>query len=636
MLSWLPKPPENFRDRLKTLLAESAPSALLNSLAALATHDLDPTKTRSLSQSATGVLKCLSSDAVEAAGFQRVHVRILAEWTGDHLVAPLIVAGLRRRIIFDVMLGDYGALHQALMSGDDAGPRSHFVVFLLDVSRRLERAQSAGTATESDQWVQAQLADISELARLAVDKWGATPIFHNFIPAHAPLFGNHEFVIGTGALACTRLINAGMLAAARAGKMLLWDLESLAADVGRDRLSDVRLWHQAKMLISPDASGVAMDQLAALMGAAIGRSHKVLVLDLDNTLWGGVIGDDGIDGIRLGPGSGEGEAFVAFQRYAQSLRSRGILLAVASKNTHEICAAAIREHPEMVLKMEDFVCFRANWTNKADNLIEIAKQLSLGLDSLVLFDDSAAERALIRRELPMVAVPEVPVDPAHYIECLARARYFDAISLSAEDVKRNELYRQNEQRSAAIADTRDLSGFLRSLQMKITLRDFNKTDLPRITQLVNKTNQFNLTTRRYAEMDMRAVLDDADAIRLSARLEDKFGDSGLISVVIANRSSCGKGFVIDTWLMSCRVLARNVEHALMKSVVHLARDRGAEFLLGYYRPTPKNKMVETFYADMGFAPHEGVDVTAPGASWWRLDLSGYIEPQIIASVETVA
>lgn len=629
---WLPPPPAEFRERLQTFAAAN-PAARLDGLAALASHNLSPAQTRLLAKAAVEAMEQVPADGLASSGYVKVPIRIMAEWTADHLLAPLVVAGLRRRLLLDIATGDYGSLHQSLLAPPE-GQLPRFILFLLDVDRRLESVNTIGDAGASAQWVENEMAEIDKLALRATEHWQATPVFHNYISLGGNMFGNHDTAIGTGPAARARSMNAALSGAAAGGGLLTWDLAGLAADIGRRGLIDARLWHHAKMLISPDAAALAADQLAALLGAALGRSRKVLVLDLDNTIWGGVIGDDGIEGIRLGQGSAEGEAFSAFQRYVKSLRSRGVVIAVASKNTHEICTAAIRQHPEMILKMDDFACFRANWDNKADNLIDIAKHLNLGLDSFVFFDDSPAERQLIRQELPMVAVPEAPADPSFYIDCLAGSHFFDAVSLSAEDLQRNEQYLGNEKRRALSNETRDLSGFLRSLDMTITIRGFNGLDLVRITQLINKTNQFNLTTRRYTEADVRAFGDDPATVVLSARVRDKFGDNGLISVVIA-KPVAGEGLSIDTWLMSCRVLARDVEKALMKALVDAARRRGARFLLGYYAPTAKNKMVESFYKDQGFAPYREAEAPPAGATWWRLDLTDYAEPTIAANMEIV-
>jgi len=634
MHPYLPNSPDNFRDQLRTNADARTSREQLDGLAALAVHDLSPVQIRNLAKAVLTATQSLTTDERDALGFVTAPVRILSEWTADHLVDSLVVAGLRRRVLFDVTFGSYGTIHQALMAPDTEEIQPRFVIFLLDIEKRAWSASISGSKG-ADQWAQQSLDEIEQLAALARQKWQATPIFHNFFNLGSTLFGNQEAAIDRGPGALIARLNAGLPQLARDGKLLLWDLQSLVLQGGRDSVLDLRLWRNAKMLISPTAAMRATDQLSALIGASLGRSKKVLVLDLDNTLWGGVVGDDGVNGLRLGQGSGEGESFTAFQRYAKSLRDRGIILAVASKNTHDVCVAAIQDHPEMVLTMDDFSCFRANWNNKADNLIEIAAHLNVGLDSLVFFDDSPAERDLIRQALPMVAVPEVPEDPTYYIDCLESARYFEAVSVSSDDMQRNAQYQANEQRNALMGEVRDLTEFLRSLEMTISIRRYNASDLVRITQLINKTNQFNLTTRRYTEDEVRLTGENPENILLSARVTDRFGDNGLVSVVIARPCEEGKGFLIDTWLMSCRVLARNIEHAIMKSLVQLAQQHGATYLIGWYSPTSKNQMVQAFYANQGFEPTEPHPAATPDVQWWRLELANYIEPSLVAKLENL-
>lgn len=633
MLPWLPKPPDNFRQRVQEMDTVALLSRRLAGLEALATHNLNPAQAALLSAVIMRtIMQVLPRDSA-ALGYCVVPLLILTECTVSHFIPPLVVSGIRRQMLFTITVGEYGQLHQALISPQPTATPPRFVIFVLDVNQRLGSASLSGSAKDTERCIHTQMAEIDHLAKLVVEQFGATPVFHSVTPFSGRLFGNHEAVIGVGPVAAGNLLNRTMVEHAQKGTFLLWDLNALADDIGRDRLFDIRLWRHAKMPISPDAGSLAMDQLAALTGAALGRSRKVLVLDLDNTIWGGIIGDDGLDGIVLGQGSGEGEAFLAFQHYIKALRSRGVLIAVSSKNNHDVCEAVFRQHPEMVLTMDDFACFKANWSNKADNLVEISRSLNLGLDAFVFFDDSPVERELIRQELPMVAVPEVPDDPAFYVDCLARAHYFDAISLSVEDVNRQQQYLGNEKRRAVMEEARDLSSFLHSLDMKIIVRGFSDLDLVRIAQLVNKTNQFNLTTRRYTEAEVRSLRENLHNVLLTARVEDRYGDNGLISVVIAKPSMCGRGLFIDTWLMSCRVLGRNVEQSLMKTLVQIAKRRGAEFLLGCYSPTAKNKMVETFYAEQGFGAYSYSDPLMPNATWWRLDLEKYAEPQVFGTLE---
>jgi FkbH-like protein len=364
----------------------------------------------------------------------------------------------------------------------------------------------------------------------------------------------------------------------------------------------------------------AGDQVGRILAAIRGLSKKVLVLDLDNTLWGGVIGDDGLDGIVLGQGSATGEAYVSFQAYVKRLSERGVILAVSSKNEHAIAEAAFRDHPDMVLRRDDIAAFEASWGDKPTAVKQIAKDLNVGLDSLVFFDDNHAERELMRRTLPEVAVPEVPEAAERYAECLADAGYFETVSFTTDDRKRTEQYTANMRRRQLETSTTDMNGFLRDLDMRLTVLPFRAVDVPRIAQLINKTNQFNLTTRRYTEAEVTAIMDDPSILAFSARLDDRFGSNGIISVVIGRlmRHEGGIALDIDTWLMSCRVLGRSVEQALLAVLAEAARDAGASRLIGRYRPTPKNAMVSTLYQTLGFERLERAGATEE--SVWQLPL----------------
>jgi FkbH-like protein len=319
-------------------------------------------------------------------------------------------------------------------------------------------------------------------------------------------------------------------------------------------------------------------------------------------LWGGIVGDDGMQGLALGHGSAEGEAFLAFQHYLRRLRERGILLAVCSKNDEAVARAAVAEHPEMVLRPDDFAAFVANWEDKPSNLRRIAADLRLGLDALVFFDDNPMERDLVRQTLPEVAVPEAPEEPALYARCLVDAGYFEAMGFTDEDRQRAGSYAADVQRREAAESSTDLAGYLAGLEMRLQWRPFQEADLPRIAQLVNKTNQFNLTTRRYAEAELAALAREPQVVTFAGRLADKFGESGLVTVIIGRTvpHEGGSALDIDTWLMSCRVLGRTVEAAVLGQVAALARARGCRALLGRYIPTTRNQLVADLYERMGF------------------------------------
>jgi FkbH-like protein len=352
------------------------------------------------------------------------------------------------------------------------------------------------------------------------------------------------------------------------------------------------------------------DHVARLLAAIRGKSRKVLVLDLDNTLWGGIIGDDGIDGIRLGQGDPRGEAFIDVQRAALALKRRGILLAVCSKNDEATARRAIREHPEMVLREDDFSAFQINWNDKATNVELLAERLSLGLDSFVLLDDNPAERAQVRLALPKVFVPELPSDPAAYARVLLRSGVFDSVTFSDEDRTRTELYASNVKRESLRTRSRDLGDFLRSLDMKVSFVAAGEAGWGRFTQLINKSNQFNLTARRYTEPEIAALVADPASLALQVRLVDRFGDNGMISAVICTPE--GADWVLDTWVMSCRVLGRCVEEAVLNEIVERARAAGLRRLRGLYRPTGRNALVKEHYAKLGFAQ---LAVTAEEELW---------------------
>jgi FkbH-like protein len=364
------------------------------------------------------------------------------------------------------------------------------------------------------------------------------------------------------------------------------------------------------------------------LAAKQGRSLKCLVLDLDNTIWGGVIGDDGLEGIALGQGSPLGEAYTAFQEYVRELSRRGVILAVCSKNDEANALEPFEKHPDMVLKRGDIASFVANWQNKADNIRAIAQELNIGLDSLCFIDDNPFERNLVRQELPMVAVPEVSDDPTGYPVALADAGYFEALSVTDEDRERTSQYQGNKARDVLKAAVTDLPSYLRGLEMQLAWRRFDKIGLQRIVQLINKSNQFNLTTRRYTDEDIIAVMADPDAFGLQLRLTDRFGDNGIIAIVIGRlqlghapgAEAGGKDLYVDTWLMSCRVLGRQVEPTTMNLIAQQAAKLGARRVVGDYIPTKKNAMVKDHYARLGF---EVMETGAAGGNRNILDLAAF-------------
>jgi len=438
------------------------------------------------------------------------------------------------------------------------------------------------------------------------------------------LFGSFDRLVPGSPWSVADRLNRSLAEAAHADAVTLLDLERAIHRDGRDAWFDTARMLQAKQEIAPQAAPAYGDLVARVVCAQRGLSKKCLVLDLDNTLWGGVLGDDGVQGLVLGQGSAAGEAHLAVQRYAKQLRDRGVILAVCSKNDPQIAQDAFASHPEMVLKRSDLAAFVANWDDKARNLMDIARQLNIGIDTLVFLDDNPAERARIREALPGVAVPELPDDVAGYVRRLADAGYFEATSLTAEDRQRGEHYAQNAERDALRESAQSMDEFLQSLQMTLEYGPFTGLDLVRVNQLINKTNQFNPTTRRYSAEQLAALLGTPGTLSLQFRLRDRFGDNGLVSaMILAPHAGDRQCLEIDTWVMSCRVFGRQLEHEAMNLAVEAAQRAGARELIATYASTPKNAVIRELYPQLGFRAADSGGQSV-GVARWSLQIAEYI------------
>ena len=455
---------------------------------------------------------------------------------------------------------------------------------------------------------------------------GCQVVQNNFEAPPYAILGNLDTVAYGGKSRFFLSLNVELAQAAMTrAKVSVQDIHGLSAHLGLKNWFDWGRYWGYKLLWTVEANFEVARSLNALIGALYGRSRKVLVLDLDNTLWGGVIGDDGVDRIQIGRETPLAEAYTAFQEYCLSLRERGVLLAVCSKNT-ESAAKSGFEHPSSVLKLEHCSSFKANWEPKHENILTIAKELNLGVDSFVFVDDNPAERAIVQAQLPQVAVPDVGSDVTHYAEIIEKARYFETVSLSKEDVERAALYAENVQRHDAQAQFANYGEYLDSLEMVAEIDNVHPMYLERIAQLTNKTNQFNLTTRRYTLAQIEEIAKDPGYIAIYGKLRDRFGDNGLISVVVGRRHAYT--IHLDLWLMSCRVLKRDMELAMLDVLVERALKHGIRTLCGYYLPTAKNGMVADFYYKLGFEEFAFPGEAAPqdvlaGSSAWKLDLTNY-------------
>jgi FkbH-like protein len=394
------------------------------------------------------------------------------------------------------------------------------------------------------------------------------------------------------------------------------DINYLSSYIGLKYWFDRSLWYQAKYAVSMESIPELAFNISKIINSIFGKSKKCLVLDLDNTCWGGVIGDDGLDGIHIGTETAITESYTVFQKYAKELKNRGITLAICSKNDFENAKEGF-SHPESILKFDDFTSFKANWNPKHQNILDIAKEVNIGIDSLVFIDDNPVERDIVLSQVPSVSVPDVGSDVVEFIAHIDRNGYFEPISLSNDDINRNQYYKENKKRDNNQATFKSYNDFLASLDMTAEIKSFSSVYLDRITQLTNKTNQFNLTTKRYTTGEIDAIALNDEYIKVYGTLTDKYGGNGLIAISIGRIES--KSCHIDLWLMSCRVLKRDMEYAMLDELVNKCKEQEIFEIIGYYYKSAKNSMVSDLYEKFGFNLIEQNDE----GTVWKLNITNY-------------
>ncbi|MGF7151726.1 FkbH-like protein [Sphingomonas zeicaulis] len=621
-LPWLPAKAPDFSTSIKA--ARALPSISGASLRDFATQALDLDSALKLSK-----LIETKREAIEPAPLSPLKLAVLSSSTTSYTVPAIRASAPRHGVLADIYVGDYGQTAQEIYA-DGTGLHS----FAPDVVLLSLDAISLGL-TKSDVAAQDGIVDsaakqIRWLAEGIVSRLGAAVIIQNFVEPADPWAGHLDARAGGSLLAMLRKLNREIETIASDLNAIVLDVDRIAGLVGKSVWSDRSQWYMAKLPFALDLTPLYADHVARLLGAVRGKTRKCLVLDLDNTCWGGIIGDDGVEGIRIGQGSTEGEAFLAIQHYALDLKRRGIVLAVCSKNEEVNACLPFDQHEEMALKRDDIAVFVANWTDKATNLKTIAQTLNIGTDALLFLDDNPAERARVRQMLPEVAVPEVGEDPAHYPLAVAHSGWFETVGLTADDAQRAEQYRANAVRAQAAQKLGSLDEYLESLEMVTSMRPFDENGRARIAQLVNKSNQFNLTTRRYTEAEVGALESDPDVFTLQIRLADKFGDNGMIAVVVM-RPEGDDAWACDTWLMSCRVLGRRMEEATLQAIVEGARAAGIKRLIGRYIPTAKNGMVAEHFGKLGFTRTAIAD---DGASEWEMNVDEYAMKDLPFTYET--
>jgi len=458
-----------------------------------------------------------------------------------------------------------------------------------------------------------QLALIDSLCLAIKSKLKSKIIYYNYTEINDAVFGNYANKTEQSFLFQLRKLNYElMLYAAKNANFYICDISNIQNQVGKSVMFQPSVYINSEMVLSIDVLPLVAARTVDLIGSMYGKFKKCLILDLDNTLWGGVIGDDGIENIQLG-NLGIGKAFTEFQYWIKKLKNRGIILAVCSKNTESIAKEPFEKHPDMVLQLDDIAVFTANWDNKVENIRQIQSILNIGFDSMVFLDDNPFERNMVSENIPAITVPELPPDPADYLEYLYSLNLFETVSFSDEDAERTRQYQVEAKRTISQTSYVNEDDFLKSLNMLSIVEPFNKFNTPRVAQLSQRSNQFNLRTIRFSEADIEQLIQQKDTFTYAFTLEDRFGDNGLISIIILQKED-GDTLFINTWLMSCRVLKRGMEHFVLNAVADFAKINGYSYLRGEYLPTAKNEMVKCHYQNLGFEQTSG---------HFLLDVKGY-------------
>jgi FkbH-like protein len=530
-------------------------------------------------------------------GIQVSNILLLGQFTTSWLVPALTAVAWGQSIPLLVTEGGYDTVLQDLMTQNPAEGASSKVVALLPWNRRLLEGSGSAEERIDEQlnfwrlaWTQIRSRAGAQILQVGYDWVIPGPLGHN-------LAGRADGPVGL-----VSAMNRALRQELPKGAYFL-DLEQLSGTIGRTSFYDMRRYFWTKQPFSESGCVHLAHQLCAGIRALTTGPKKVLVVDLDNTLWGGVVGETGPLGISLGD-SPDGESFRAFQKYVKGLAARGVVLAIASKNNLRDALEPFETNPEMLLKLEDFAAYEINWEPKGTTLVRLAKTLNLGLDSFVFFDDNPAEREQVRQAIPAVEVVEVPADPAEYVRALQAGCWFETTGLTEEDSMRTLQYAIDRQRREAELASGSLDDYLRSLEMIGDVRPIDEPELQRVVQLLAKTNQFNLTTRRHSHQEVLALLSTPGAIGMTIRVRDRFGDHGLIGVVLGvpEPERDMPSLRIDTWLMSCRVIGRTVEQFTFRAILDRAAQAGYHRIIGEYIPTAKNALVRELYDSLGFQP----------------------------------
>ncbi len=561
-------------------------------------------------QSFTVLKKNLKKDF---SGFKKIKVAVLADTASQFLCAAIRAYGYDVQLDIDIYEAEYNQIDLQIFD-----PGSGLYAFQPDyvvLNRSTEKLLKEFYKSHGQAGFSVGVGQkLEQYYETLATRLKAKVLVNTYPELNDGVFGNFAAKTDSSFIYQQRSANVAIMDTARKCKnMFVYDLAAIAANVGYQNVFDPKMYVNADMVYHIDFLPHIAKAVADVVLSVGGTFKKCLILDLDNTTWGGIIGDDGPEGIQVGY-LGLGKVFTDLQLWAAALKKRGIILAICSKNTEEIAKEPFQSHPDMVLRLDDIAVFVANWETKVDNIRYIQSVLNIGFDSMVFVDDNPFEREMVRTGLPEVTVPELPSDPVDYLSYLRSLNLFETASFTEEDELRTRQYREEAARNMLLRTFENEHDFLASLEMKSDVRPFDTFSIPRVAQLTQRSNQFNLRTVRYTEEEVAQLAADSGYITLSLTLEDKFGDHGLIAVVIMKQQDEHTLFV-DTWIMSCRVLKRGMERFTLNAMVAEAKKRGVATIIGEYLPTKKNGIVKDHYCGLGFIE---------AGSTWVLDVESHV------------
>tara|TARA_B110000211_G_scaffold194099_1_gene222132 strand:- start:3991 stop:5721 length:1731 start_codon:yes stop_codon:yes gene_type:complete len=534
----------------------------------------------------------------DSKALTNIKVALLGDSATQFLAIALKGIGVEKGFDIELFEADYNQVERQFLD-----PTSELYTFDADyvvVSQSTQKLLS--TYNEKTVKSQSHAADERlEFIKLMYNSIQSRLIYFNYPEIEDTVFGSYANKLESSFTYQVRKLNYELMNLAKESpNFFICDIAALQNKFGRDMMFDPAVYVTTEMIFSIDAIPYVASRTMDIISAAQGKFNKCLILDLDNTMWGGVIGDDGLENIQLGHGLGIGKAFSEFQEWMKKLKNRGIILAICSKNTENIAKEPFEKHPEMILKLDDIAVFKANWDNKADNIRQIQSILNIGFDSMVFLDDNPFERDMVRQNVPGVIVPELPEDPGEYLEYLYSLNLFETVTYANADADRTKQYQVEAQRVTMQRAFTNEAEFLANMDMVSEVKSFDKFNTPRVSQLSQRSNQFNLRTIRYLEADIEKISNDKNYEGFSFTLSDKYGDNGLISIVILEKTNKETLF-INTWFMSCRVLKRGMENFTLNTIIKYAKENGFKKIIGEYISTAKNKMVESHYQELGFS-----------------------------------